>query len=248
MRRNYEPGCTEPEIPVTVDKNGRLHSYNDEPSRVWTDDRGTTHKEWSWHGQPHRDGGLPSQEVTNSDGTVQYQEYSVHGNLHRDGGKPARVWGNPDNPDRGEHYDHGALTGVNNPGHVELIGRDDMQPIRPLQPPTYSARKSLRTGKTETVTVDINRQLHSYNDKPAQVETDDDGTVTRKWYRHGKPHRDGGQPALETAGPDGQVRYREYAVHGNLHRDGGQPARVWGPNPDRPIQAEVYDHGHLLDD
>ena len=63
----------------TRDENGELHSYNDEPAKVYWGNR-----EWYVHGKLHRDGDLPAVISARGD-----KEWYKNGKLHRDNYGPA---------------------------------------------------------------------------------------------------------------------------------------------------------------
>lgn len=62
----------------------------------------------------------------------------------------------------------------------------------------------------------LNSELHSFCDLPAYA-----GHGIHLWYKRGKKHRSGDQPAIICA--DGK---QEWWQHDELHRDGDQPAIV----------------------
>ncbi len=75
---------------VYKQKNGKLHSFNDEPA-VYTEDG---HKEWYKDGKLHRDNDKPA--VQNKEG---FEMYYQNGKRHRANGKPAVIF-----PDGSSEY------------------------------------------------------------------------------------------------------------------------------------------------
>jgi len=67
-----------------------------------------------------------------------------------------------------------------------------------------------------------NGVLHSYDDMPAC-----DIYGFKLWYRNGKYHRDGDEPAyIQKFGNESPVFHKRWYKNGQLHRDGDQPAVI----------------------
>ena len=67
------------------------------------------------------------------------------------------------------------------------------------------------------------------------IEEKVDGCGNRRWYKNGKRHREGDQPAY--IGEDGS---QEWHKNGILHREGDQPAVIWADGT-----QEWYKNGKL---
>ena len=66
-------------------------------------------------------------------------------------------------------------------------------------------------------------RIHRDGDQPAIIWSDG----SQEWYQKGKHHRDGDQPAIIWS--DGNQEWTQQWYHrGQLHRDGDQPAIIWG--------------------
>ena len=79
--------------------------------------------------------------------------------------------------------------------------------------------------KKDIITTDYDGFLHSYDDKPAKVSYEYDGTVKRKlWYKNGRLHRENDKPALISFGTCNGKIYAEkyYYINGQLHRTNGE--------------------------
>lgn len=95
----------------------------------------------------------------------------------------------------------------------------------------------IKTRNNRTVWT-LNGKAHrSDGDLPALL---DDGIGGKRvWYRHGRRHRDGGRPALESL--DGYDH--EWWVDGKRHRDGDLPAVVHGSTSTYGYDYEWYFEG-----
>jgi hypothetical protein len=163
---------------------------------------------FSKSGKLHRDDGFPA--VTYADGKV---EYWKNGKLHRDGGRPAiqtvntnDEWWLKDNVDfmhkinvrewwvNNRRHRGGGLPAV---VHMNWVYEHDNKRIQleSLNPATQGG------------------------DEPKTIQS---GFCRKEWWKNGKLHRDGGEPAIVIY-IEGK-EHKEWWKNGKLHRDGGLPA------------------------
>ena len=79
-------------------------------------------------------------------------------------------------------------------------------------------KKLMKAGDYESLTFDDKGRLHSFNDKPAIV----DSNGTKYWYKNGKIHRDKDLPAVVYSNGN-----KCWYKNGKLHRDKDLPATVY---------------------
>jgi antitoxin component YwqK of YwqJK toxin-antitoxin module len=73
---------------------------------------------------------------------------------------------------------------------------------------------------------DRNGDLHSFMGQPAFVGYKNVQISYQGWYKKGKCHRDGDQPAYISYDSNGQIDYQEWYKKGDIHRDGDLPADI----------------------
>lgn len=68
--------------------------------------------------------------------------------------------------------------------------------------------------------------MHSYNDQPSEIYKDS-YSITKRWHRRGRPHRDNDKPAVVETDLDGNIIVQYWYFNGKAHRDDNKPAVVY---------------------
>lgn len=104
----------------TFDKNGKLHSFNDEPARVVYHNKGAKNvhlKVWYSHGVKHRENG-PTLISYYVDGSVKQVDYYSHGSCHRISAPASLYYADNNVLMHVEYYEENKLHRVDGPARL----------------------------------------------------------------------------------------------------------------------------------
>ena len=237
---------------LSVKDNYILHSFDDKPACVVYHNNGVVSlEEWHKDGRLHRDNDRPSYIRYNSDGRLHLHAWHKEGEVHRDNDKPAiinfteegNIWCESWYKENKLYRDNGLPTRIeyvlNDPEQVyseswhkdgKEITEEEAKEI------TQMIELQITTLDGKTLEFEVASEyyetadkyiLHSFDDKPARIVYNKDGTISQYvWYKEGNIHRDNDQPASLSYCATGHIEYQIWYKDGKFHRDNGLPAYI----------------------